>query len=200
MKITHGNILAVFFSANAAEIEEGMNWYERAQFVADRISEECGISVIKVSGVIAALSPNNRWNRNITDAQNLCRVHTAGCDVDTVKVSTFGRNREKAVRILNGEDVLEVLGGLKVRSFFNCIIGDWESVCVDGHAYSIWLGERIPTTKTPRISESLYYAIADDYRKAAMQINGIMDETYSPAQIQAITWVTWRNLHKRESK
>ena len=120
-------------------------------------------------------------------------MFAAGGSCDAVKVSTFGKNKGKAIAILKGALPLDVLGGSKVRAFYLCIIGH-DSVCVDGHAYSIWLGHRVATSATPKISEKLYEKISQDYRVAAQQINLITGEEYTPAQVQAVTWVVWRNL------
>lgn len=193
MNITHGNILAVFFSASEADIAEGHDWYSRARFISWQIGQKYNIERHVVAGVIAALSPNNRWSRNVSDADALIKAFVLG-EAKEVKVSTFGKNKDKAIRILSGEDPREVLGGLKVRAFYECIVGS-DAVCVDGHAYSIWLGQRVPTSKTPKISARLYATIEADYRLAAQQINQITGKQYTGSHIQAITWVAWRNLH-----
>lgn len=192
MNLTHANILAVYFSANAAELHEGHEWYNNARDICRHIADDTKLSLEKVVGVLAALSPNNRWDKNVADTERLIKVFQAGEDTDLIKVSTYNKNKEKAVRILNGELPLDVLGGLKVRAFYRCILGS-NAVCIDGHAYAIWAGERISTTKTPSISPKLYAAIADDYRTAALQISEIKGVELSPCQVQAVTWVVWRN-------
>jgi hypothetical protein len=150
-----------------------------------------------VAGVIAALSPSNRWERNLRDADNLIRAHTLGgySDALEIKTSTYGPNKIKALAILEGAAPLEVLGGLKVRAFYSCIIGG-DDICIDGHAYAIWRGERISTSSTPKISAKLYSAIAADYTKAAATINSVLGTTYRAYQVQAITWLVWRRMVK----
>lgn len=192
--ITHGSILAVYLSASQAELLEGYEWYTRASGIAFLISQTYGITKEQAAGVIAALSPNNRWERNTLDAEALVKVVTRGGDPRSIKVSTFHKNKAKAVAILKGSDPLEVLGGLKVRAFYECIMGNDDAVCVDGHAYAIWLGQRVPTSKTPKISAKLYETIANDYRLATAQVNRITSAGVVPAQVQAVTWVVWRNL------
>jgi hypothetical protein len=196
LPISHGYILATFFNANPAELADGARWYQRASDAAAIIASRYSITADKVAAVIAALSPSNRWERNVTDAEVLCRAYVLGghTAADKVKVSTYGANKIKALRILAGELPLNVLGGLKVRAFYRCIVGDDSAVCVDGHAYAIWAGERIATTKTPKISSKLYDAIAADFARAADTINSITGAAYSPAQVQAITWLTYRRL------
>lgn len=192
MNLTHANILAVYFSANAAELHEGHAWYSNATDICYHIADDAKLSLETVVGVLAALSPNNRWNKNVSDTERLIKVFQAGEDTDLLKVSTYNKNKEKAIRILNGEVPSDVLGGLKVRAFYHCILGR-DAVCIDGHAYAIWAGERISTTKTPSISPKLYAAIADDYRTAALQISKIKGVELTASQVQAVTWVVWRN-------
>jgi hypothetical protein len=191
--ITYGSILAVYFQATDLENFNGQRWYVDAKYAAHRIAIQYNLALETVAGVIAALSPNNRWERNLVDAENLCKLYSMGGDLEALKVSTYNTNKSKAIYILQNHAPLDILGGLKVRAFYDCIIGG-DSVCVDGHAYAIWMGQQIPTTKTPKITPKLYAQISADYRIAADQINQILQTNYSAAQIQAITWLTWRRI------
>ena len=195
--ITYGSILAVFFNATDLETINGADWYPTANNAALIMAERYSVSLEIAAGVIAALSPNNRWERNLTDADSMIRAYSIGGHnaADSIKVGTYNANKIKALAILSGDDCLQVLGGLKVRAFYDCIIGG-DSVCVDGHAYAIWQGHYIPTTKTPKITPKVYDSIAADYRQAARVINLILNADYSAAQIQAITWIVWRRMIK----
>lgn len=195
LTITYGSILAVFFTATPPERLGGARFYSDAHTLAQSIAAN-GVSVETVAGVIAALSPNNRWSRNVADAGALVAAFAMGGygDAAQVKVGTYNANKIKALRILNNEPPLDVLGGLKVRAFYRCIMGDHDAVCVDGHAYSVWRGERFATSLMPKISPKLYSAIAADYARATEQVNDILGESYSPSQVQAITWLVWRRL------
>jgi hypothetical protein len=195
--ITYGSILAVFFSASDFETISGAQWYQTAQNAAVTIATRYSVSTDMVAGVIAALSPNNRWERNLRDADALIGAYVLGgySDALQVKTSTYNRNKTKALSILEGAAPLAVLGGLKVRAFYSCIIGA-DEVCIDGHAYAIWRGERISTSSTPKISAKLYSAIAADYIKTAATINSVLGTTYRAYQVQAITWLVWRRMVK----
>lgn len=194
--ITYGSILAVFFAASDLETINGANWYATAQDAAATMAQRYSLSTDTVAAVIAALSPNNRWERNLSDADNLIGAYILGGYSDAVKVktSTYGLNKTKALKILEGAAPLEVLGGLKVRAFYGCIMGQ-DAVCIDGHAYAIWRGERISTSSTPKISAKLYASIAADYIRATDTINNILGGEYQPRQVQAITWLAWRRLN-----
>ena len=197
LPITYGNILAVFFNATDLETINGADWYPTANNAALIMAERYSVSLETAAGVVAALSPNNRWERNLTDADSMIRAYSIGGHnaADSIKVGTYNANKIKALAILSGDDCLQILGGLKVRAFYDCIIGG-DSVCIDGHAYAIWKGERIPTTQTPKITPKIYDSIVADYRQAARVINLILKADYSAAQIQAITWIAWRRMVK----
>jgi hypothetical protein len=197
------SIIGTYFMSTDTERRNGRLWYPAAHTAALDISGEYQVSVITAAGVIAALSPNNRWHRNLIDAPVLIQVFTSsGAEhASRVKVCTYSANLQKALTILKlqsptVEDVATVLNGRKITSFFRCILGDEDSVCVDGHAFAIWQGSTLPTRKAPAISPRLYAQIQDDYREAARLINNRDGHGYrvTPAQLQAITWVTHRRL------
>ena len=89
--ITHGSILAVFFAATDLEKINGVQWYNVAQNASGAMAERYGISLETVAGVVAALSPNNRWERNLRDADNLISAYTLGGLDDALKLPPMGK-------------------------------------------------------------------------------------------------------------
>lgn len=196
------SIIGTYHLATETEISHGLRWYEQAHTAALDMSREYPVGVITAAGVIAALSPNNRWGRNLLDARNMLALWVNDEDPTLAKPCTYSANTQKAVTIMkltnpSVDDICNVLNGRKVSAFARCILGDQQSVCVDGHAYSIWAGERITTTTTPSIGKALYEQITSDYRTAAAMIkaNQPHGPWASPAQLQAITWITHRRIH-----
>ena len=196
-------IIGTYHLSTDLERSNGKNWYRQAHRAALDLSGPFACGVITSAGVIAALSPNNKWERNLRDAQVLLDTFkTLGAyAASQVRVCTFDTNKAKALAILKlqnptVDDVVTVLHGLKISAFYRCILGDSQAVCVDGHAYSIWFGEHITTTKTPKISARLYAQIADDYRAAA-QIVSTTSQSVTPSELQAITWLTHKRLNGR---
>lgn len=195
-------IKAMLLLASETDMHEGKEWYQRAYDLAVRLMHVYDLTLGQTIGVIAALSPNNKWERNCQDAEALIKAHWLGSDPKLVKVCTFNKNKDKALEILNldsddedlGDKIQSILSGRKVVAFYRCISGFKDTVCVDGHAYAIWLGERIPTTKTPSISKTLYDTITRAYVNVAKDSHGICGEILTPAQVQAVTWVTYRRL------
>ena len=190
------NILGVYQLASVADRKIGGQWYPDALAVCHWIATQYGVNVYTVAGVMAALSPRNRWERNIQDCENLVKAYTAGGKdaAQNVKVCTFGSGKSKAIKLLTEnvterEAVSTILNGPKLQEFFGCIVGDSHIVCIDGHAYCVWFGDRIALANVPSIGKKLRASITADYIQAAQTV-GI-----KPSQMQAITWCTWRRLH-----
>ena len=193
-------IVAKFTLATSQEVQLGCDWYPSALSIAARIGEKYGVSAQTVAGVIAALSPNNRWERNIIDAENIIKCWAAGgtrTDILNVKVCTYGKMKAKAVDILTRDiETVEILNGKKLIEFYNCITNPkLNDVCIDGHAYSVWFGQRLTMKEVPAIGVKLRAQIKTDYRDATAFINEELGEHFTPADIQAITWVTHKRIH-----
>jgi hypothetical protein len=199
---TSASILGLFFLANTEDREIGLNWYANAHTISERIASENGFSTDQIAGAIAALSPNNKWDRNIQDAENLAKAIRAGIDPQTVKVCTFGPNKLKAIQILTSDvdsaEIVSILSGQKVIAFFLNIArnGDTDCPVIDGHAYNIAMGTVSNLREVPSIPSKAFSALQDLYRDAARQASAITGEAISAGQMQAVTWVCYRRLHK----
>ena len=68
-------------------------------------------------------------------------------------------------------------------------------VCIDGHAYSVWFGQRLTMKQVPNIGKKLRQQIKTDYVDACAFINDELDEDFTPADIQATTWVTHKRIY-----
>jgi hypothetical protein len=62
------------------------------------LSEAYDLSLGQCVGVIAALSPNNKWGRNCIDAEAMIKAWSYGVDPTTVKVCTFNPNKLRLLR------------------------------------------------------------------------------------------------------
>ena len=212
------HIVAEFLNSSDKNKIEGIQWYKTAHMVAAQMAETFNIKLIKVVGVIAALSPNNHWDKNIIDAESLIAAYNSGMSYDQIfdeiKVSTFNPNKRKALNVLfdqgrtnvdNKISIEELIkpkkeSGHKVLSFFNCIFAynNTIDVCIDGHALSIYLGERITVNNSrSNMTPKQYAHIQEAYRLATDKINEITKNKreYIPMEIQAITWLAYRERH-----
>lgn len=190
-------IYSVYNLATEFDIIEGTKWYRDANAYAERLAEVYGINKPTIVGVIASLSPRNKWERNKIDAESMVKVFSAGGTFDdllNLKVCTFSKGKEKAARILSDNvtdrsELLSILKGPKLCEFFNCISDDSDDVCIDGHAYSVWFGDRITLANIPSIGVKLRQTIKADYKLAAQNLG------LKPYELQAITWVCWKRIH-----
>jgi hypothetical protein len=197
------NITGILSLATEADIFEGKEWYARAHRFGVQLIAAYDITMGQAVGVIAALSPNNKWERNCADADRLIHAYLSDHDLSLTKVCTYNTNKQKAINILSldtesldSEAIVSILNGRKITAFFRSIMGDPNAVCVDGHAYSVFIGQRIPTSKTPNIGKALYETIQRAYCLVADRSFEICGHKLTPTQVQAVTWVTYRRLLK----
>jgi len=186
------NIENCYHTANTADREEGIYWYQTAHNDALAIARRHNVPVSQAAGVIAALSPGREWGMNLQDADELIRAFVAGQTLPMV--GSYGKkNINKARAILRGADPLDVLPltGPKTRAFYRLILdpADLRTVCVDRHAKAVSLnklGSDVEHTNAVRHYEYEWYA--RHYQTMA--------ERYDIAahQLQAVCWVTWRRL------
>lgn len=183
IKPTVDNILSVYRAARDEQVAAGLRWYPDARTFALAISYG---DLRTGAGVVAALSPQMSWQRNMVVASRAF--------VEGFASGNTGANNEKANRILNGEKPVEVLGknlpksGHKVFNFYHNICDPMSDfVTIDRHAFDVALGERTGDATRSKLSRvGVYDLFADCYRETAKLV-GI-----PVAALQAITWIVWR--------
>lgn len=188
------NILKLYRQATQEDTINGVEWYARAGREAKAIAEACDLPLPTVIGVMAALSPNNRWERNCRDAATMCQAWQQGDSMDSFKVSCYNTMKAKAWAILelgltDDEDILSHLNGQKIRSFYSNIRG-LDEVTIDGHALNIARGKRegLTSDKT-NMGKREYRELQAAYVRAAKRVG------VKPHVLQAITWTTWKRVH-----
>tara|TARA_Y100000739_G_C20500749_1_gene414796 strand:- start:57 stop:683 length:627 start_codon:yes stop_codon:yes gene_type:complete len=195
------HIVAVFTLATSQEVQLGLDWYPSAFKISERIGKRAGISTYHAAGVITALSPRNKWEDNVRNAESLTKVYAAGgtvTDLTSVPCRTTHTNKAQAISILTSPNVSpqDLITGPKRHEFYNSIVHpEINDVCIDGHAYSVWLGDYLPASKAPAIGKKLRATIKQDYHDATSFINEELGEQYITSDIQAITWVTHKRIH-----
>ena len=188
------NILKTYRIATVEDVANGVEWYDRAKRMAAWIAKETNLPEATVIGVMAALSPNNRWERNCKDTLSMCQAWINGDSLDDFKVSCYNTMKQKAWSILqddlqDDEDILTRLNGQKIRSFYSNIRG-LDEVTIDGHALNIARGKRegLTSDKT-NMGKKQYRELQAAYVSAAKRVK------VKPSELQAITWTTWKRIH-----
>jgi hypothetical protein len=184
---TYGNVRAVYDNASEAQRRAGAVWYREAHALALELGQRLDAPVEKRAttgaGIIAALSPQTSWDRNVDDARALARGERPRFATDAMVT--------RAERCARGEDWRDVFGpGPKTRAFAALIEdpADPFAVCVDRHAFDIAAG--IAAGDGPRAlvmaRAGVYDAVAAVYRDVASVLRIL------PSAVQATTWVAWR--------
>jgi hypothetical protein len=168
---------AIFDRANERQIAEGRAWYPTAYLHALQFSLDHAVPLFKTAGIIAALSPNNKWERNLYDAD----LFLSKPSLDT-KVCTFMANRRKALAILNATDQDEVrhlLKGRKTVSFYDNMVNNETSYRV---TVDLWMYRAAEV----KISDKHYRMIEDVVLEMALESELL------PMDIQAVIWTVLR--------
>lgn len=109
--------------------ESGHVWYKQAHQFAKHLSEDTGLPLENVAGVIAALSPQVSWEVNCYSAESVVRY----AQIDK-GYTGYSINVEKAYQCLTAHP-LKVLGGAKVLAFYHNILNPHapDHVTIDTH-------------------------------------------------------------------
>lgn len=162
------------------------NWYFDIHDYCKTLSEVYDVPLIKVAGILSALSPNNTVRSNVISLEKFLRTN-GNC-----KVTTFDGQKKKALTILNSHDnisideVKTILGdkkdsGLKTKAFFDNIYRPHisQEVTID-----LWMirWAKIEGSLTPK-----------KYRDTAQKVKDLAHEIgILPHQLQAKIWVDIR--------
>lgn len=172
-------LLDLLVLADDSTITHGLTWYKKAHRICKKLSVKHDIPLYKVVGVMSALSPRNRWERNILDTES---VIISGLKA---KVCTFNPNKEKAVKILSAKsdsEVFRLLNGRKVQSFYNNILRPSKPSTV---TIDIWAMRSVGLDRAP--NKGLYDAVESAYKELG-DLTGLL-----PHESQAIIWGVVRN-------
>jgi len=185
--IVKNNILTIWKQTSN---EDRVDWYGEAfNTCSNMVLDKKGVvqinEVHKAVGILSALSPQRRWNKNIELAEEFYR---------TGKTKHMPLLLDKAKQISesdgNIENICRILNGNKIVSFFLNIIGNDnrdQTVTIDRHALSIALGYKT-NDEDYSITPNQYKFFAKCYTLAAEK-KGV-----KPTLMQSATWVRYRKM------
>lgn len=163
-----------YLSSDLQNLNNGLTWYERAHNECKLLSMVFSKPLPIVVGVVSALSPNNKWQRNLHDAWNFLDKPSL-----KTKVCTFTNQRQKALDILKSdgsdEQIKNILRGTKTKNFYENILHYKTSdvVTVDMWAFrSVELPEK----------QKYFHRVAQAYSEVALELE------IKPHQLQAVVW------------
>lgn len=85
-------ILQMYRSATPEQVLAGETWYEIARDEAKRLAKQYRVSYRCAAGVIAVLSPRQKWPTNKADAASILRYVTSGSGI-VPKISAYGEEQ-----------------------------------------------------------------------------------------------------------
>jgi hypothetical protein len=187
------NLLRAYKRATPDDISTGSAWYDKAHSIVCEWSEFYGVSIATVANVVAALSPQCDWNRNLIAADEVLQGNPTLSIIGPLRA-----NIDKAKRILadRAGDIFPYFPhGPKVNSFARNIAGDYSgAITIDRHAIeAAWNDTTLPECDL-QIRWTHYAVYAECYAKVARKVG------LPPAIFQAIVWHVWKREHPAASK
>ena len=181
-----GNMRNVYSQCTQEDLMYGKGWYERANLFCLALSEQFGISEMKVAGILSALSPQKEWSHNKAITEEF--LSTKGGISRHTSMQT-GKARKILSFAKTTRDVEVCLGGLKTINFFNNIYNpiSRDHVTIDRHHIYLSVGKDAQTC-TPK----QYEFLKQNTIKFANELDII------PNELQSTLWVCWKRLKKNE--
>lgn len=177
MRSMVARIVRVWSKATDSDKEHGASWYAEGETFVRSLAYSTGRHPHVVAAVVAHLSPQTRWSRNVYGATMLLTEgHAPTC---------MPANVERARDAMEAYDPLSTLHGPKTSRFAANLLGDRESVTVDMWTARVALGrdEYEPILRRAGV----YAAIEHAYQLAALRVG------VEPATMQATCWIVARN-------
>jgi hypothetical protein len=145
-----------FDLATPQHIENGVKWYESANEHVQNMHRELSMyTTEQIAGVISALSPRNKWERNLFDAKQVLDAVNDNADPSSIKVCTFNTNKLKAFAIAKGKVKIES----KSRKTFSFIRNisrlDAQHVTIDVWHLRAMFGKTVESGLTPKRYDEL---------------------------------------------
>lgn len=162
------------------------------------------IDIARACGVVAAVSPCMRWDKNLSTAVRVISDHNLGRLINYEGMNKAQRrfngvsymqtpdNVVKAIRILSGESPLSVLGGLKVSSFYDNLLHPYVAgaVTIDRHMLSI-LRDGVHTGRSGdlTVTDKMYRNCASVIISLALELSDAQGTVILPHELQASLWI-----------
>lgn len=201
------NIIAAYDGATPAERHQGMRWYADAHRLAWALG---GGDAELGAKVLSAYSPRTGWPLNMFNAaRSLAEGRALGPGEGVI----MGQAQKTAQAAIDGGDIDSVLPAPKTNAFARLMtLGEDHpedrlgSVVVDRHALSVAAGRRLTKADTegkgefgsPIGKEPFYSHVADEYRKAALELSQREGAEIAPHQVQAITWLRQQRVNSAQ--
>lgn len=190
-KSIYKNLASVFECADGIDYNEGLLAYERYNTMMFELAAYHGTSIEKMTACFVATSPNNDYIKNLRSAVSVVRGYLDGFSAERITVTTYGKCKTRAYKVMCGADFLGFTKGKKTRAFYRNILDpkDRDPVTIDGHMFAMSIGRYLTMKEAVRMKLS-YDEVANATKLLAYE-KGLVAN-----QVQAILWFTWKRIHK----
>ncbi len=181
------NLLRLWRDRTDADHISGTEWYPKARRIVTEWASHYGYSTDTVACVIAAISPQCDWERNLIIADDVLAERPPS-------IGGIRSNVDKAdfVPLTVSERMFHYFpGGPKVNSFAHNLAGYDNVVTIDTHAMQAALNN-------PIAKYTLKWLPYGEIAKAYVSVAGMLN--VPPATFQAIVWCAWKRLYPAVSK
>lgn len=187
------SIKRFYAQATAAELIEGLAWYNEANLYCKELASRFNISVSQAAGLIAVFSPQAGWLENKRYALNYL------INPSVQLRSQVQQDKAKLILTLKSEtDIYNAQStrgaAFKTKSFFLNISNPdiVTSVTIDRHAIAVCIQDinnvHALDQSYGQLTAKQYAFFESAYLQAANELEIL------PHQLQAIVWVTYRRL------
>ena len=187
LKKFRANLRTWFKRSTDDQLARGLTWYDDAFWFSRELANEFNVSGEIAAGVISALSPNNRWERNKYDAIQVFNAVRDGKSMDEIKVCTYNPNKAKAFAIARGNRKI-LMSSPKTYAFAkNVGENDDNFVTIDKwHLRACQTASKKSKTCKESCTPKQYRLIQEETVKVAKEMG------VKPHVFQAVVWVTIR--------
>lgn len=183
------NLTRLYLNASDSARADGVAWYPRARRIIADWSATYNLPVQGVANVVAAISPQCDWNRNLIIADDVLAERTISIG------GALHANIRKARALRSSDSLLDMASaypcGPKVNAFAANLGGDDALVTIDTHATQAALNN---PRWAGRVTFAKYTVIARAYMAASHRFG------LSPCAFQAIIWHAWKERYSPEDK
>lgn len=177
------NLQYFYDQSTEEERLSGKQWYIKANMFCEELAVRYGYNAETVASVLSALSPRNKWERNMIDTETVLQAVRDDQGPDDVKVCTFNNNKEKAFRIARHEESLSVDSPKTYAFLQNILYLNDQYVTIDVWHMRACFNRMIPQNLNKSVYEELQKITIDQAK----------DHGLKGYEYQAIIWETIKN-------
>ncbi len=186
------NLRVLYARSTAEDKTYGRQWYPAAFRLCSEWSTDYDTPLATVAGVVAAVSVQCEWSRNLVIAQDILadRPISIGGAIQSCIIKARHILADRA-EVVEDDGKRYFKSAPKVRSFHRNLQGLHDAVTVDTHAVQAALGD---VEATIGLKDKTYQVFASAYLRAAVECHT------APDTFQAIIWHTWKRLYPIDTK